>query len=66
MRMFGAMKRLWNVRAKRELYERVVVSTMMYGSEAWGQRVEERRELDVMEMRCAQYVWVNENGQIEK
>ena len=57
MRTFGAMKRLWNVRsvnvrAKRELYERVVVPTVMYGSEAWGLRVEERRKLDVMEMRC--------------
>ena len=57
MKTFGAMKRLWNVRsvnvrAKRELYERVVVPTVMYGSEAWGLRVKERRKLDVMEMRC--------------
>merc|ERR1711888_78008 len=57
MRTFGAMKRLWNVRsvnvrAKKELYESVVVPTVMYGSEAWGLRVEERRKLDVMEMRC--------------
>ena len=36
MKMFGAMKRLWNVnvRAKRYLYDRVVVPTVMYGSEA--------------------------------
>ena len=40
-----------NVRAKRELYERVVVPTVMYGSEAWGLGVEERRKLDVMEIR---------------
>ena len=57
MRTFGAMKRLFNVRivyveAKSELYKRVVVPTVMYGSGAWGLRVEERRKLDVMEMRC--------------
>ena len=58
MRTFGAMKRLWiviimNVRAKRKLYERVVVLTVMYGLEAWGLRgVEQRRKLDLMEMRC--------------
>ena len=51
-----AMKRLWNVRsvnfeAKRELYERVVVPTLMYGSEAWVMRLQERSKLDVMKMR---------------
>ena len=30
----------------------MIVPTVMYGSEAWGLRVEERRKLDVMEMRC--------------
>ena len=24
----------------------------MYGSEAWGMRVQERRKVDVIEMRC--------------
>ena len=57
MRAFGAMKRVWsgrsvNVRVKRELYERVVVPTIMYGSESWGLRVEEREKLDVAEMKC--------------
>ena len=55
--MFGAMKRLWNVRtvnvrAKRELYESLVLKTVMYGLEAWGLRVEVESKLDVMEMRC--------------
>ena len=41
------MKRVWGGRSvtlgvKRELYERIVVSTVMYGSESWGMRVEER------------------------
>ena len=57
MRTFGAMKRMWSgrsvtVRVKRELYERVVVPTVMYGSESWGMRVEERDKLDVAEMKC--------------
>ena len=57
MKTFGAVKRLWNVRsvnvrAKRELYERLVVPTVLYGSEAWSLRVEERSKLDVMELIC--------------
>ena len=57
MRAFGAMKRVWSgrsvtVRVKRELYERVVVPTVMYGSESWGLKVEEREKLDVAEMKC--------------
>ena len=56
MKTFGAMKRVWsersvNVRVKRELYERIVVPTVMYGSESWGMRVE-RNKLDVAEMKC--------------
>ena len=39
MRTFGAMKRVWGGRSvtlgvKRELYERIVVPTVMYGSES--------------------------------
>ena len=57
MKTFGAMKRVWSARSvtlnvKRELYERIVVPTVMYGSESWGMRVEERKRLDVAEMRC--------------
>ena len=57
MRTFGAMKRMWNgrsvsLRVKRELYERIVVPTVMYGSESWGMKVEERSKLDVAEMKC--------------
>ena len=56
MRTLGAMKMLWiarsvNVRPKRELYDRVVIPTVIYGSEAWGLTAVERRKLDVMEMR---------------
>jgi len=57
MKTFGAMKRRWkssslNVEVKRELYERIVVPTVMYGSESWGMKVEERDKLDVAEMKC--------------
>jgi hypothetical protein len=38
--------------AKRRLYESVVVPTVMYGSETWGLRVAERRQLNVLEMKC--------------
>ena len=34
---------------KRELYERIVVPPVIYGSESWGMRVEERNKLDVAE-----------------
>merc|ERR1712074_59765 len=54
---FGAMKKMWKSRSlsvdlKRELYERIVVPTVMYGSESWGMKVEERGKLDVAEMKC--------------
>jgi len=38
--------------AKRRLYEGVVVSTALYGAETWSLKQEDRRRLDVMEMRC--------------
>ena len=57
MKTFGAMKRVWSersvsMRVKRELYERIVVPTVMYGSETWGMNVVERNKLDVAEMKC--------------
>ena len=57
VKAFGAMARVWNERSvsigvKRDLYERIVVPTVMYGSESWGMRVEERNKLDVAEMNC--------------
>ena len=57
MKPFGAMKRLWNfrsvnIRAKRELYEKIVVTTVVYGLEARSMRVEEQNKQDVIEMSC--------------
>ena len=63
MKTFGAMKKMWKSRSltvdlKRELYEKIVVPTVMYGSEFWGMKVEERGKLDVAE----KYVWGYEDG----
>ena len=34
------------------LYEKVVVLTVIYGSESWGMKVTERQNLNVFEMKC--------------
>ena len=34
------------------LYEKVVVSTVMYGSESWSMKVTKRQKLNVFEMEC--------------
>ena len=57
LRTFGAMKKMWNSRSvsmnvKRELYERIVVPTVMYGSETWGMKLGDRKKLNVAEMKC--------------
>jgi hypothetical protein len=54
---WGALKtvlgnRCVSMNAKRRLYESVVVSSVLYGSETWGLRVAERRQLNVLEMKC--------------
>ena len=37
---------------EKVLYEKVVVPTVMYGSESWGMKVTERQKLNVFEMKC--------------
>ena len=37
---------------KKALYEKVVVPTVMYGSESWGIKVTERQKLNVFQMKC--------------
>ena len=34
------------------MYEKVVVPTVMYGSESWGMKVTEKQKLNVFEMKC--------------
>ena len=51
----GVMKnRGLEMNVKKVLYEKVVVLTVMYGSESWGMKVTERQKLpvNVFEMKC--------------
>ena len=49
----GVMKnRGLGMNVKKVLYEKVVVLTVMYGSESWGMKVTERQKLNVFEMKC--------------
>ena len=49
----GVMKnRGLGMNVKKVLYEKVVLPTVMYGSESWGMKVTERQKLNVFEMEC--------------
>ena len=43
----GVMNRRLGMNVKKVLYEKVVVPTVMYGSESWGMKVTERQKLNV-------------------
>ena len=56
-KVLGAMKGVMKNRGlgmniKKVLYEKVIVPTVMYGSELWGMKVSERQKLNVFEMKC--------------
>ena len=38
--------------AKKCPFEGVIVSTSLYGAEAWGMRIVEIRKVNVLEMKC--------------
>ena len=40
------------IKAKKCLYEGVIVPTALYGAEAWGMRSAERGKVNVLEMKC--------------
>ena len=40
------------IKAKKRLYEGVIVPTALYEAEAWGMRSSERRKVNVLEMKC--------------
>ena len=40
------------IKAKKCLYEEVIVPTALYGAEAWGMRSVERRKVNVLEIKC--------------
>ena len=49
----GAMRnRGLGMNVEKVLYEKVIVTTVMYGSESWGMKVAERQKLNVFEMKC--------------
>ena len=39
-------------KAKKCLYEGIIVPRALYGAEAWGMRSAERRKVNVLEMKC--------------
>ena len=56
-RAWGTLKSVLSNRglgkkAKKCLYERVIVPTALCGAEAWGMRSAERRKVNVLEMKC--------------
>ena len=40
------------IKAKKCLYEGVILPTALYGAEAWGMRSAERRKVNVLETKC--------------
>ena len=56
-RAWGALKSVLSnrglgIKAKKCLYERVIVPLALYGAETWGMRSSERRKVNVLEMKC--------------
>ena len=56
-KVWGTMTKLWKENmisreVKRELYERVVIPTVVYGSETWSLSAQERIKIGVFEMMC--------------
>ena len=56
-RAWGALKSVLSnrglrVKAKKCLYEGVIVPTALHGAEAWGMRSAERRKVNALEMKC--------------
>ena len=56
-RAWRALKRVLSnrglaIKAKKCLYERLIVPTALYGAEAWGIRSADRRKVNVLEMKC--------------
>ena len=61
---WGALKRVLNnrglgIKAKKCLYEGVIVPTALYGAEVCGMRIADRRKANVLEMK---FGWSVTNG----
>ena len=56
-RAWGALKSVLSnrglgIKAKKCLYEGVIVPTALYGADAWGMRSAETRKVNILEMKC--------------
>ena len=56
-RAWGALKSVLSnrglgIKAKKCLYEGIIVPTALQGTEAWGMRSAERKKVNVLEMKC--------------
>ena len=56
-RAWGALKSVLSnsglgIKAKKCLYEGVIVPMALYGAESWGMRSAERRKVNVIKMKC--------------
>ena len=56
-RAWGSLKSVLSnkglgIKAKKCLYEGVIVPTALYGEEAWAMRSAERRKVNFLEMKC--------------
>ena len=63
-RGWGALKSVLSnrglgIKAKKCLYEGVIVPTALYGAEGWGMRCAERRKVNVLEMKCLRSLVAN-------
>ena len=69
-RAWGALKSVLSnrglgIKAKKCLYEGVIVSTALYRGEAWGMRSAERRKVNVLKMKCLRsLVGVSRNNRV--
>ena len=46
---------LW-IKDKKCLYEGVIVPTALYGAETWGMRSAERKKVNIIEMKCHEWI----------
>ena len=51
LKSFLSNRGLW-MKAKKCLYDGVIVPTALYGAKAWSMRSAERRKVNVLEMKC--------------
>ena len=66
-KVWKTMENLWKENmisreVKRELYERVVIQTVVYSSETWSLSVQERRKIEVFEIMCLKNICVISRG----